>query len=105
MTTGRFNIIGFGSEDIIEYKQCPLDPGIRLEKIKGELRCPKCGYTYRKEEAVNEESVKVKHLQTKPAIITAKKKKKYYDKSGNEIKDPDLFGKNVISYHEDIPKR
>jgi hypothetical protein len=37
------------------------------------------------------------------------KKKKYYDKQGHEINDPDLIaevqrGATVISYHEEKPK-
>jgi hypothetical protein len=41
-----------------------------------------------------------------PQIISAKKKKKYYDKNGNLITDHTLIqdiqqGKTVISYHEE----
>jgi hypothetical protein len=45
------------------------------------------------------------HQKKRTAIISPKKKKKYYDKQGNKINDPDLLkeimqGANVISYHE-----
>ena len=108
-STPRFNIIGFGTEDIVEYKHCPLDPGVRLIKIKGDLKCPTCGYIYTKEEAPNEEGVSIKHNKQQTAIISGKGKRKYYDKSGNEINDPDLIqdiqqGANVISYNEELPK-
>jgi hypothetical protein len=44
--------------------------------------------------------------KTETRIITARSKKKYYDKRGNEINDPDLIreiqrGANVIFYHEE----
>lgn len=107
-STKNYNIIGFGSEDIREYKHCPLDPGVRLIKIKGELRCPSCGYTYKQQEAPNEESVKIKHEKQQTAIISGRRKKKHYSKDGNLINDPDLIaeiekGANVISYREELP--
>lgn len=43
-------------------------------------------------------------------MISGKRmKKKYYDKNGNLINDPDLIaeikrGANVISYREELPK-
>ena len=105
-STKKYNIIGFGSEDIIEYKQCPLDIGVRLIKVKGELRCPTCGYTYKKEEAINEDTIQPQHAKQQTTIISGKRNKKYYDKSGNLITDPDLIaeiqkGATVISYHEE----
>jgi rubredoxin len=104
-STKNYNIIGFGSESITEYKHCPLDPGTRLIKIKGELRCPKCGYVFREEEAPNEEGVTIKHKQHRTEIISGKRNKKHYDKSGNLINDPDMIqeiqrGNTFISYHE-----
>ena len=106
-STKRFNIVGFGSEDLTEYKHCPLDPGVRLIKIKGELKCPTCGYIYKKEEAPNEESIKIKHEQNKTRIISGKINKKYFDKLGNLITDPDLIAKiqrgaKVISYRQEL---
>ncbi|HEU4469207.1 MAG TPA: hypothetical protein VFR61_09265 [Nitrososphaeraceae archaeon] len=108
-STTKYNIIGFGFENITEYRHCPLDPGVRLIKIKGDLKCPTCGYTYKKEEVPNEEGVTIKHNKQQTAIISGKGKRKYYDKSGNEINDPDLIqdiqqGANVISYREELPK-
>jgi DNA-directed RNA polymerase subunit M/transcription elongation factor TFIIS len=104
-STKQFNIIGFGTENVIEYKHCPLDPGVRLIKIKNELRCPTCGYTYRKEEAVNEQVIEPQHAKQQTRIITAKsKKKKRYADNGEEIKDPDLYNEHVTYYHEELPK-
>ena len=105
-STPRFNIIGFSNEDIIEYKHCPLDLAVRLIKTKRGLTCPTCGYIYTKEEAPNEEGVTIKHNKQQTKIVTGKRKKRYYDKQGNEINDPDLIadiqrGANVISYHEE----
>jgi hypothetical protein len=108
-STPRFNIIGFGTEDITEYKHCPLDPGVRLIKTKRGLSCPTCGYIYTKEQSPNEEGVTIKHNKQQTAIISGKGKKKYYDKFGTEINDPDLIdeiqrGANFISYREELPK-
>ncbi len=55
-STTKYNIIGFGFENITEYRHCPLDPGVRLIKIKGDLKCPTCGYTYKKEEVPNKKA-------------------------------------------------
>jgi hypothetical protein len=108
-STRRFNIIGFGSEDIIEYKHCPLDVGVRLIKTMKGLQCPKCGYIYRNEEAPNEEGISIKHNEQQTRIVSGKKKKKYRDKFGTEINDPDLIadirrGAEGISYREELPK-
>ena len=105
-STRKFNIVGLGSENLTEYKHCPLDPSVRLIRIKGELKCPTCGYIYRKEEAVNEQAIQSKHAKQQTVIVSGKRKKRYYDKQGNEINDPDLIadiqrGANVISYHEE----
>lgn len=105
-STSKYNIIGFGTEDIIEYKHCVYDIGVRLIKVKGQLLCPKCGYTYKKEETVNEQAIESQHQKQQTRIVSGKGKRKYYDKSGNEINDPDLIqdiqqGANVISYHEE----
>lgn len=107
-STRKFNIIGFGTEDITEYKHCPLDPGVRLIKIKGDLKCPTCGYIYTKEDAPNEECVKIKHEQNQTRIVSGRSKRKYHDKQGNEINDEQLIqdiqqGANIISYHEELP--
>jgi hypothetical protein len=108
-STPRFNIIGFGSENVTEYKHCPLDPGIRLQKIRGKLMCGKCGFVYTEQEAPSDEGVSIKHKQQQTKIISGKGKRKYYDRQGTEINDPDLIqdieqGANVISYREDLPK-
>ena len=107
-STPKYNIIGFGNENITEYKHCPLDPGVRLIKIKGELKCPKCGYIFRQEEAPNEEGVSIKHKQQQTKIISGNGKKKHYDKFGTEINDEQLIqdieqGANPIYYREDKP--
>jgi uncharacterized Zn finger protein (UPF0148 family) len=108
-TTKKFNILGFGNENILEYKHCPLDPGVRLIKIKGELRCPSCGYYYKQEEATNEQTIQPQHEKQQTAIVSSKIKKKFYDDQGTEINDPDLIqqiqqGAHVISYHEQKPQ-
>lgn len=69
-STRKFNIVGFGTEDIIEYKHCPLDLGVRLMKIKGDLKCPKCGYIYRKEDVVNEQAIQSQHKKQQTAIVS-----------------------------------
>ena len=102
--------MGFGFENIQEYKHCIYDVAVRLQKNKkGQLMCFQCGYVYQPEEAPNEEGVSIKHNKQQTAIISGKGKRKYYDKSGNEINDPDLIqdiqqGANVISYNEELPK-
>lgn len=70
------------------------------------LMCPRCGGPYTEIEAPTEEGIKGKFSgKTEPRIISARSKKKYYDKQGNLITDPDLIddiqrGANVIEYHE-----
>lgn len=105
-STKKFNIVGFGLVDDIEYKHCPLDPGTRLIKIKGSLTCPTCGYVFTEEEAPNEEDISIKHTkQNQTRIVSAKgNKKKHYSDNGEEIKDPDLFNQHVTYYHEEVPK-
>ena len=49
--------------------------------------------------------MKAKFTKQTTKIITAKKKKKFFDQQGNEINDPTLIndilqGKTVIKYHE-----
>lgn|SRR5918995_2228712 len=112
----KFNIIGFGSnirtEDPSKFKHCPIHKGSRLIKIESEpgmLQCPQCGFQYKEKELPPEEGMKGKFpKQADPKIITAKtKKKKYYDKRGNEINqnDPDIMqnvmkGDSILYYHE-----
>jgi hypothetical protein len=116
----HWNLIGFnfgnkrykwqsdGWDGSTEYRHCPFHPGMRLIRKKdqqGVLQCVKCGSTYLENEAPNEEGIQVKHTKQQTMIKTARKKKKYYDKQGNEISDPYLIeeiqrGANVISYRE-----
>ncbi len=122
-TRKTFNIIGFEStpsySNWTPKRHCAYHPGTRLiqgwdEKgnyVPGVLQCPSCGKRYSSDSsAPTDEEIKSKHGQTKPRIITAKtKKKKYYDKQGNLINDPDLIaeiqrGANVISYYEQKPR-
>jgi hypothetical protein len=71
------------------------------------LMCPRCGGPFTENEAPTEEGIKGKFSgKTETRITTARSTKKYYDKSGNLITDPDLIadiqrGANVISYHEE----
>ncbi len=112
----RFNIIGFSnSSPWRPTKTCVIHPGrvlVRRVDLKtgeciGGLMCPKCGMSYLENEpTATEEGIIPKHGKQETRIITAKSRKKYYDKQGNEINDPDLIadiqrGANVISYHEE----
>lgn len=105
----RYKWQGDGWDGTTEYRHCPFHPGMRLIRVKdqlGLLQCIKCGSKYLENEAPNEEGIQVKHTnKQQPKIITAKKKKKHYDKQGNEINDEQLLkdianGMNVIEYHE-----
>jgi hypothetical protein len=109
----RFNIIGFSNSDPVKYKHCIFCPGKRLQPDPhddSKLMCFSCGYSILVEEAPNEEGISIKHNNKQTAIISPKrKKKKYYDKQGNEINDEDLIrliqqGAHVISYHEQGPQ-
>jgi hypothetical protein len=114
MNDNRFNLIGFDFQrySIIppeKYKHCIVHPAIRLiSKLDepGVLWCPMCGTTYLEKDASTEESVKAKfNPKQQTAIITPKKKKKYYDEKGNEINDSQVLkdiahGAHVISYSE-----
>jgi len=109
----RFNLIGFDFQrsSIIpphKYKHCPVHPGTRvISKLDepGVLYCPMCGTRYLEKETSPEEKIKPKHKGQQTRIVQAKKKKKYYDKLGNEINDEQLLkdvsnGATVISYQE-----
>jgi hypothetical protein len=100
----KYNIVGFGSENITEYLHCPPDAGVRLVKIKDELRCPSCGFTHKKEEAINEQEIQPQHAKQQTRIISSKNKKKYYADNDEEIKESDLYDKHVTYYHEEVPK-
>ncbi|HJR49249.1 MAG TPA: hypothetical protein VJ799_13905 [Nitrososphaeraceae archaeon] len=100
----KFNIIGWGYENVQEYKHCPLDSGVRLIKVKGEWKCPQCGYTYQQEEASNEQEIQPQHKKQQTSIISAKGKKKHYSDNGEEIKDSDLINEHVTYYQEELPK-
>jgi uncharacterized Zn finger protein (UPF0148 family) len=73
------------------------------------LLCPQCGTSYFEKETAIQDQVKSKHDPTsnQTKIISGKsQKKKYYDKQGNEITDPELIqdmirGLTVISYREE----
>lgn len=68
--------------------------------------CPQCGTTYLPKDTISEENFEPKFdSNNKTRIFTAKKKKKYYDKQGNEINDETLLndiaqGSKVIYYNE-----
>ena len=108
----KFNIIGFSNTVNYENKHCVVHPGTRLiQKLDDPdlLWCPTCGTSYSDKEAGTDEKIKSRfgpNQQTR--IISPRSTKKYYDKQGNEITDPDLIaeiqrGANVISYHESLP--
>ena len=110
----KFNIVGFGIHGSSPWKptkHCIIHVGTALvSKLDepGVLWCPQCGMPYKEEDTAKEERfVPESGPSNRPQIISAKNKsKKYYDKQGNEINDPDLIeeikrGMNVISYHEE----
>ena len=107
----RFNIIGFGNSNSKEHKHCIIHPGVRLVQDlqdPDKLFCPTCGYSYLPKDSVPDDVYKSRFGPQQTRIITPKPKKKYYDKAGNEINDPDLIaeaqrGANVISYQEILP--
>ena len=109
----KFNIIGFGMNysnvDTSKWKHCVVHPAMRLvSKLDepGVLWCPQCGTSYQPNHTTIDEIFEPNaspKSQTK--IFTAKKTKKYYDKQGNEINDPQVLkdmasGKTIISYRE-----
>ena len=107
----KFNLIGFNfPKDRIEYKHCVIHEGSRLiQSIEDPtlLLCPECGTNYLEKDTASDETIHSMFGPTgsKPTIIQAKKVKKYYDDSGNEITDETLIGDikrgaHVISYHE-----
>lgn len=107
----KFNIIGFSSTPTTQYRHCVIHPHIRLEQDLADpdkLLCPYCGVSYLPNETTPEGTYQSKFGPQQSKIITAKKKKKYYDKAGREITDPDLIaeierGAHVISYQEILP--
>ena len=115
----RFNIIGFTDYSTRKQtKSCIIDHAILIprrnietgEEMPG-LMCPRCGMKYTESEAPTEEGIKGKFSgKTETRIVSAKNRnKRYYDKHGNEINDPDLIaeiqrGANVISYMEELPR-
>jgi hypothetical protein len=100
----KYNIIGWGYENIQEYKHCPVDVGVRLIKTKNGLQCPTCGYVYKKEEATTESNVRAVNAKQQTRIVSPKGKKKHYSDNGEEIKDSDLINEQVTYYHEEVPK-
>jgi hypothetical protein len=111
----KFNIIGFfgnAQERYIPSKTCVIHYGTPLISKRDEpgvLWCPECGMRYSEKDTATTEDIKGKFKgpNQKSQIISAKKKKKYYDKQGNIINDPDLIadiergGVTVIRYHEE----
>jgi hypothetical protein len=117
---GRFNLIGFNfphSSTWHPKKTCPWHHVTLIPKQndKGEyetgfLVCTQCGSTFAEHtnEAPTEDTLHLKYKKTKPQIISARKKKKYYDQQGNKINPEDkeimqdiASGKKVISYREE----
>ena len=101
----RFNIIGFQNySNWRPTKSCPIDHAILIPRRNIEtgedmpgLMCPRCGCSYSENEAPSEEGIKGKFSgKTETRIITARNTKKYYDKQGNLITDPDLIADIVF---------
>jgi uncharacterized Zn finger protein (UPF0148 family) len=110
----KVNIIGFNfhsSDRYIPSKVCVIHYGTPLISKKDEpgvLWCPECGTPYSEKDTATSEDIKGKFKgpNQKTNIISAKKKRKYYDKQGNLITDPDLIqdierGATVYSYREE----
>lgn len=105
----KFNLIGFSFQNEPAKKHCVIHPGTRLIQKEDDpdvWYCTMCGTVYLEKDTGNDENITSEYGPTQQtSIISAKKKKKFYDKSGNEITDPELIkeimqGANVISYHE-----
>jgi len=104
----RFNIVGFSNYEPVKHKHCIFCTGRRLQPDphdNDKLMCFTCGYSVLAEEAPNDENISIKHDKQQTRIVSGKGKKRYYDKSGNEINDEQLIqdiqqGAHVISYHE-----
>ena len=110
----KVNIIGFNFQrPFTNNKTCVIHPGtVLIPKIDQPdmLWCPFCGQSYLDKESETTENITTPFgpHSNKSAIITSRKKKKYFDKLGNEITDPTLIqdimqGATVISYEEDKP--
>jgi hypothetical protein len=111
---GKFNLIGFDFQnysniDPQKWKHCIVHPGTRLiSKLDepGTLWCPQCGTPYVPKDTISDENFRPSASPKKQTkIITTKRRKKYYDKQGNEINDEQLLkdianGRTVISYTE-----
>ncbi|HJR84992.1 MAG TPA: hypothetical protein VJ772_06440 [Nitrososphaeraceae archaeon] len=109
-----WNLIGFNFPnssmiDPSKWKKCLVHPGTRLISNPDEpglLMCPLCGTSYQPNHTISDENFEpTANAKSQTKIFTAKSKKKYYDKQGNEINDEQLLkdmasGKTVISYHE-----
>jgi hypothetical protein len=101
---------GYDYPEPVPQKTCPIHPGVPVVQMKGEdpelLFCCQCGTPYKEEDTITKENFNPESgPANKTFIVTGKKKKKYYDKQGNQITDPDLIadvkrGSTVISYRE-----
>jgi hypothetical protein len=96
----KFNLIGFNfnsSDPYIPTKTCVIHYGTPLISKRDELGvlwCPECGMRYSEKDTATDEDIKGKFKgpNQKSQIISAKKKKKrYFDKNGNEITDETLL--------------
>ena len=113
----KFNMIGFNFPRYSPWhptKTCVIHPGTLLIPKRDEsgvyelgvLWCPECGTHYTENEAAQEEAITGKLKGQGQTRIISAKKKKYYDKKGNLITDPDLIqdierGATVYSYREE----
>jgi len=108
-----FNIFGFDRHKIdnTTYRYCSIHSYKRLIESKTDptlLFCPECGSEFKIEDTVAEEKISSMFGpgSSKPTIIQGKKKKRYFDDSGNEINDQTLINDiqravHVIRYHEE----
>ncbi len=104
------NIIGFSTPNI-KHRHCVIHPGVRLISKLDEadvLWCTECGTPYTISDTGIDDNIQARHgpnISTK--VISTHKKKKYYDKQGNEITDPEIIqlakeGKTIVHYSEHI---
>lgn len=108
----KFNIIGFSNSPSTAHRHCVHHPGTRLVQSLEDpdtMLCPDCGISYLPKDTAPDEAYQSKFGPQQSKIISPKKQKKYYDKAGNEINDPDLIqeiqrGANVVHYSEILPQ-
>jgi hypothetical protein len=118
MENKRFNLIGFDRYKIDNktYRHCSIHPYKRLLASKTDpdlLFCPECGSEYPVNDTIKEQDVLTDvppsgNSNSGTKIISARKKRKYYDSFGALIPDDDFDalhdmqgGRRIVYYRED----